>query len=194
MMKISRYFLLTILIFSASAAMAIQEPAYRSLISEPPFEHRAYSGYVVAETEISGDFDAASTKGFRRVAAYIFGENSLPNGDVKKIAMTAPVTVEAKSSGWRLHFVMPDSENLDSLPKPKNAEVHLRKVAAHQMAVIRFSGWTTKASIEEQTEKLKVWIGAKNLKIAGPPQVARYDDPFTLPWRRRNEIMIPVLP
>jgi hypothetical protein len=62
------------------------------------------------------------------------------------------------------------------------------------MAVIRFSGWTTKAAIEEQTEKLKAWIAAKKLKIVGSSQVARYDDPFTLPWRRRNEIMIPVLP
>lgn len=185
---------LFIVLFFASHAMAIEEPAYRALISEPPFEHRAYSGYVVAETEIAGDFDAASTRGFRRVAAYIFGENSLPNGENKKIAMTAPVTVEEKPSGWRLHFVMPDGENLDTLPKPKNAEIRLKKIPEHQMAVIRFSGWTTKASIEEHTEKLKAWINTKKLKATGSPQVARYDDPFTLPWRRRNEIMIPVLP
>jgi hypothetical protein len=174
--------------------MAIEEPAYRSLISEPPFEHRAYSDYVIAETNIAGDFDAASTKGFRRVAAYIFGDNSLPNGENKKIAMTAPVTVEEKPSGWRLQFVMPDGENLESLPKPKNAEVRLKNVPEHQMAVIRFSGWTTRAAIDEQTEKLKAWISAKKLKMVGSPQVARYNDPFTLPWRRRNEIMIPVIP
>ncbi len=183
-----------IVLFLASNAMAIEEPAYRSLISEPPFEHRAYSDYVIAETDIAGDFDAASTKGFRRVAAYIFGENSLPNGENKKIAMTAPVTVEEKPSGWRLQFVMPDGENLESLPKPKNAEIRLKKVPEHQMAVIRFSGWTTKTAIDEQTEKLKAWINAKKLKPVGSPQVARYNDPFTLPWRRRNEIMIPVIP
>ncbi len=183
-----------IVLFLASNAMAIEEPAYRSLINEPPFEHRAYSDYVIAETDIAGDFDAASTRGFRRVAAYIFGENSLPNGENKKIAMTAPVTVEEKPSGWRLQFVMPDGENLESLPKPKNAEIRLKKVPEHQMAVIRFSGWTTKAAIEEQTEKLKAWMSAKKLKAVGSPQVARYNDPFTLPWRRRNEIMIPVIP
>ncbi len=183
-----------IFLFFASHAMAIEEPAYRSLISEPPFEHRAYSDYVIAETDVAGDFDSASTRGFRRVAAYIFGENFLPDGGSKKIAMTAPVTVEEKPSGWRLQFVMPDGENLDSLPKPKNAEVRLKKVPEHQMAVVRFSGWTTKSSIEEHTEKLKVWISSKKLKIVGQPQVARYDDPFTLPWRRRNEIMIPVIP
>jgi hypothetical protein len=34
----------------------------------------------------------------------------------------------------------------------------------------------------------------RNLKAASSPQVARYNDPFTLPWRRRNEILISVAP
>jgi hypothetical protein len=62
------------------------------------------------------------------------------------------------------------------------------------MAVVRFSGWTTQSSIEEQTKKLQQWMAAQNLLPAGPPQVARYNDPFTMPWRRRNEIMIPIAP
>jgi len=37
-------------------------------------------------------------------------------------------------------------------------------------------------------------MAQKNLKAASSPQVARYNDPFTLPWRRRNEILIPVTP
>ena len=173
-------------------AMAIEEPKFQVLLAEGPFEHRLYKGFVVAETELAGDFDSASRNGFRRVAGYIFGDNLAPTGESRKIAMTAPVTVEPKEEGWRLHFVMPSQEGLATLPKPNNPEVKIREVPAHEVASVRFSGWTTEAAINEQTEKLREWIKARGLVEQGPAQVARYNDPFTLPWRRRNEILIPV--
>jgi hypothetical protein len=70
--------------------MAIEEPPFRVLQSDPPFEHRLYTGFVVAETEVVGDFDAASRSGFRRVAGYIFGDNQAQSGGNRKIEMTAP--------------------------------------------------------------------------------------------------------
>jgi hypothetical protein len=180
--------------FWSSHAMAIEEPPFRVLQSEPPFEHRLYTGFVVAETDVAGDFDAASRSGFRRVAGYIFGDNQLQSGGNRKIEMTAPVTVEPKDQGWRLHFVMPSVESLSSLPKPNNPDVKLRQVPKHAVAAIRFSGFTTQAVVQEQTSKLRNWMSSKQLEAAGPAQVARYNDPFTLPWRRRNEILIPVAP
>ncbi len=44
--------------------MAIEEPRYTVLISEPPFEVRRYAAFTVAQTQIQGDFDAASRSGF----------------------------------------------------------------------------------------------------------------------------------
>jgi hypothetical protein len=181
-------------LFYLSPAMAIEEPPFRVLQTEPPFEHRLYSGFVVAETELVGDFDGASRTGFRRVAGYIFGDNQATNGGTRKIEMTAPVTVEPKDQGWRLHFVMPSAESLSSLPKPNNPEVKLRQIPEHAVAAVRFSGFTTQAAIEEQTAKLRRWMASKQLEAVGSAQVARYNDPFTLPWRRRNEILIPVAP
>jgi len=172
--------------------MAIEEPPFRVLQSDPPFEHRLYTGFVVAETEVVGDFDAASRSGFRRVAGYIFGDNQAQSGGNRKIEMTAPVTVEPKDQGWRLHFVMPGSESLSSLPKPNNPDIKLRQIPEHAVAVVRFSGFTTQAAVQEQTTKLRNWMSSKQLEASGSPQVARYNDPFTLPWRRRNEILIPV--
>ena len=172
--------------------MAIEEPAYQVLVSDAPFEHRRYSGFVVAETLLSGDFDAASQTGFRRVAAYIFGDNTAEAGKSRKISMTAPVTVAPTESGWKLHFVMPSQEKLDTLPRPNNTQINLRKINEHEVVAIRFSGWTTAASIRENTEKLQQWASARQLTLTGVPQVARYNDPFTLPWRRRNEILIEV--
>ncbi len=179
-------------LLTSLSVMAIEEPSFQTLISEPPFEHRRYSGFVVAETALEGSFDAASRTGFRRVAGYIFGDNTVQSGGSKKIAMTAPVTVEPKEGGWRLHFVMPSTEKLESLPRPNNSEVNLRRVGEHDVIAIQFSGWTTEAAIAEATVKLKSWAQSKQLQIVGTPQVARYNDPFTLPWRRRNEILIEV--
>jgi hypothetical protein len=172
--------------------MAVEEPAYRVSKSEPPFEYRMYSGFIVAETYLEGDFDSASRSGFRRIADYIFGNNDAGSGGSRKISMTAPVTVEPRQSGWRMFFVMPSTERMQSLPKPKNPDIHLRQVDEYAAATVRFSGWTTEASIEEQTARLRKWMADQGLEATGTPQIARYDDPFTLPWRRRNEIIIPV--
>jgi len=180
-------------LFTAGNVMAIEEPAYQVLVSDAPFEHRRYTGFVVAETVLGGDFDSASQTGFRRIAAYIFGDNTADAGKSRKISMTAPVTVSPAESGWKMHFVMPSQEKLDSLPRPNNAQINLRKVGEHEVVAIRFSGWTTAASIRENTEKLQRWASTRQLTLSGVPQVARYNDPFTLPWRRRNEILIEVL-
>lgn len=78
--------------------MATEEPKYEVLSSQGNFELRRYPAFVVAETTVEGDLAAASGKGFRAIADYIFGNNraQTPAADAtsEKIAMTAPVTME----------------------------------------------------------------------------------------------------
>lgn len=185
-------FFLSWSLMGSSMAQTVKEPAYTLLKNEPPFEVRDYGALTVAETLIEGDFDVAGSLGFRRVAGYIFGKNQNAKGESEKIAMTAPVTMEAQNQQWRLHFVMPQGMTLDHLPKPVDANVQLRELPAQRMAAVRFSGLTTAASIERQTQLLKDWLVRNNLPFEDRPQVARYNDPFTLPWNRRNEILIPL--
>jgi hypothetical protein len=173
-------------------AQAVREPAYTVLKNEPPFEVRSYGVLTVAETLVEGDFDIAGSLGFRRLAGYIFGKNQNVKGESEKIAMTAPVTMESQNQQWRLHFVMPQGMVLGDLPKPVDASVQLRELPPQRMAAVRFSGLTTAASIEHQTQLLKDWLSRNNLAFDDRPQVARYNDPFTLPWNRRNEILIPL--
>ena len=175
-----------------SMAQSVNEPPYNLVKNEPPFEVRDYGVLTVAETLIEGDFDVAGSLGFRRVAGYIFGKNQNAKGESEKIAMTAPVTMEAQNQQWRMHFVMPQGMALSSLPKPVDASVQLRELPAQRMAAVRFSGLTTAASIERQTQLLKDWLTRNNLEFEDRPQLARYNDPFTLPWNRRNEILIPL--
>jgi hypothetical protein len=184
--------LTSLVLIGPSMAQTVSEPPYTLVKNDPPFEVRDYGVLTVAETLIEGDFDIAGSQGFRRVAGHIFGKNQNAQGESEKIAMTAPVTMEAQNQQWRMHFVMPQGMTLVNLPKPIDASVQLREVPAQRMAAVRFSGLTTAASIERQTQLLKDWLGRNNLAYEDRPQLARYNDPFTLPWNRRNEILIPL--
>jgi hypothetical protein len=185
-------------------AMATEEPKYTVLEKEPPFEVRSYAPMIVAEVQVNGDLDDASSQGFRLIAAYIFGQNQVN----EKIAMTAPVTVEDQASKsakiamtvpvgiepnagkWTVSFVMPAQYTMDSIPKPINPLVQLRQIPAVKKAVIRFSGFYNQQKVDEKTLELEQWIKSRNLQSAGAPNFARYNPPWSLPFMRRNEVMI----
>lgn len=205
-------FLTSILI--ASTALATEEPKYTLLEKSEPFELRSYAPLIVAEVKVEGDLDAASNQGFRLIAAYIFGKNQVaekismtapvgiesaePNQSAK-IAMTAPVSIEGNkanegaSGQWTVSFVMPSEYTLASLPKPLNPQVKIREVPAEKRAVITFSGFYNEEKVQEKTQALRDWMKTKNLRPASEPQFARYNPPWTLPFMRRNEVMIRVL-
>lgn len=78
--------------------MAAQEPRFDTVMQAAKFEVRQYGAFIVAETWIDGDIDAASGKGFRRLADYIFGNDTARQPAAsEKIAMTAPVKIQPQS-------------------------------------------------------------------------------------------------
>lgn len=186
--------------------MAIEEPNYTVIEQSDEYELRAYDAMIVAEVLVSGDMDEASRKGFRLIADFIFGNNTANNGTEEEIQMTAPVTIEPHSEKinmtkpvsikeqagkWRVHFVMPKKYSLASIPKPNNNDVKLRQIPAVKYAVIRFSGFTGEEKVGEKTTQLINWMNSKGLSSKDLAQLARYNPPWTLPFMRRNEIMIP---
>lgn len=198
-------FLTSILI--ASTVMATEEPKYLLLEKSEPFELRAYAPLIVAEVKVDGDLDAASNQGFRLIAAYIFGKNqvsekiamTVPVGiesseqnKSAKIAMTAPVGIESAGNQWTVSFVMPSEYTLASLPKPLDPQVKIRELPAEKKAVITFSGFYNEEKVKEKTQALRDWMKSRNLKSAGEPQFARYNPPWTLPFMRRNEVLIQI--
>lgn len=200
-------FLLGLLLFGLSLfgiqfAMATEEPSYRILEQSEPFEIRQYDPLIVAQVEVSGDLSEASSAGFRLIADYIFGNNisvqkgspSITEPVPEKIAMTIPVIAESKTdqASWFIQFVMPKQYRLDTLPKPNNPQVKLVQVGAQKMAVIRFSGFVGEDKVQEKTQALTEWIKSKNGVMVGSARLARYNPPWSLPWTRRNEILIPV--
>jgi hypothetical protein len=209
-------FLCICLFFGAPFAMAIEEPAFKVISKTGKFEIRQYAPYLIAQTWVEGDMDDAGSQGFRRIADFIFGNNQLPGGQASgKIAMTAPVTMEPQSakiamtapvamepsdntSGmksaqrWRVQFAMPRQYTLANIPQPKNAAVTLSEVPEKYVAVHSYSGLNTLQRVQDKTDELLQWAKTSYLVTKGPPQLARYDPPWTLPMWRRNEIMVEI--
>jgi hypothetical protein len=194
----------------SSPVMAYEEPKNRVVEAIGAIEIREYAPTIVAEVEVEGDRSQAANKGFRLLAGYIFGGNKstqkiamtapvtqVPQtGTSEKIAMTAPVTQNPVASQpvsvdgvqrWRVTFTMPSQYTLESLPVPDNPAVKLTVQAAEKRATIRFSGLSTVANLEKHRAFLEAFIEQRRLQTIGAYSVAFYDDPFTLPWNRRNE-------
>jgi hypothetical protein len=187
------------------AAMANEEPRYEVIKKEEDFEVRRYQPMIIAEVLVTGTLSEASNKGFRQIADFIFGNNEDPvKKQSEKIAMTAPVTMEADTSSkiamtapvtmegaggaWKMAFVMPSKFTLDTLPKPKNPNITIKQMPAQQVAVVTFSGWVDEEKLAAQTTRLNEWMAKSGLKTSGTAQLSRYNPPWTLPFWRRNEV------
>ena len=191
------------LITAAGGSMALEEAKYTVIMKEGSFELRQYEAHLVAETMVEGDFDAAGTEGFRRLFKFISGENQKKqaismtapvsqDASSEKIAMTAPVNQERTGGQWRIAFLMPSEYTLDTLPRPLDPKVLLKKVPARRMAAITYSGTWSKARYEEKKSLLEAFMQKQNWRPIGEPVFARYNSPFTLWFLRRNEVLIPV--
>jgi hypothetical protein len=180
----------------------VEQPKYKVFATEKNIQIRDYAPMIVAETQVTGERDKAISEGFRIIADYIFG-NNLSSKKVAmtapvtqqasaKIAMTAPVTQQGEGSSWQVRFVMPASYTLETLPKPKNPAVQLKEIKGKRFAVMRFSGLAREERLRRHTDELKEFIKAKDLNALSAATYAFYNPPWTLPFLRRNEVMIEV--
>ncbi len=180
-----------------------QLPPYTVSESEGDIELRSYQPQLVAEVMVEGTRDEAANKGFRILANYIFGDN-IPKETLamttpvaqkpasEKIAMTSPVSQMAMGNKWAVQFGMPKEYTLDTVPKAKDERINFRMTGQNTVAAIRFSGRWSDARFDENKKKLDQFLKIRGLKAVSEPVFAYYDSPFTLPWNRRNEILVEV--
>lgn len=190
-------------LIGASAALGIfrwqlgrlftEEASYVSEGRRGGLEFRTYRSAVRAETFIQeSSWQSALTEGFHRLAGYVFGENV----GGTRIAMTAPVLA---TTGRAFHhadrtisFVMPGDRRLASLPAPDDKRVRLREIPAHRVAVLSFRGrFGGDLPVVKRRELLSL-VDQAGLVALGEVLFAGYDTPSTLPFLRRNEVMVQV--
>ena len=166
-------------------AIAIEEPVYQveKAWEAEQIEIRAYAPRIMAVTGINEDSDS----GFRVLAGYIFGGNA----EEQKIAMTAPVQ-QTMAGEKEMAFMMPAEYALKDLPQPEDQRVSFREAPAYTAAVIQFSGWASAEKADENWQQLQHFLIAEGIDITGEPTLNQYNPPWTLPFMRRNEIIVPV--
>jgi hypothetical protein len=180
-----------------------EEPPHTTRRLSSSVEIRHYGQRIAAETTVSADEEASRNVGFRRLAGYIFGGNhrdteiamTAPVTQQRgtTIAMTAPVVQSADASGeWTIRFFMPSKWTMDTLPAPNDERVRLTVVPAETVAVLTFTGDRGPRAVAQRTDELRNTLQNSGFEPIGEPAAWFYDPPWTLPFRRRNEIAIAV--
>lgn len=178
----------------------LEAPAYEVVRKGAGVELRRYAPFTVAKRKMAVETGEtfSSAEGFSSLAGYLFGDNT----EGRKMKMTVPVEIsydrEDSDSGPTMAFVLPseDATAAGGPPMPRDASVELAQVPTQLVAVAEFTGLATAREVERQQERLLKALDADGFlvpKVEGQYSVLQYNPPYTLPWRRRNEIAIVVI-
>ncbi|CAA6801031.1 MAG: Heme-binding protein [uncultured Sulfurovum sp.] len=189
--------------------MAIEEPKFTVIEKNDTFEIRKYSSYLVAETEVSGEFDEMGKKAFKILFKYISGENQERSEIAmtspviqkdqeqpsQKIKMTAPVIQEIDNNNTQsstFSFVMPENFTLETLPIPLDKRINIKEIPERTIAVREYSGTWSQDRFNENKILLLEALKKAKIQTIGEASFARYNSPFSLWFLRRNEVMIEI--
>jgi hypothetical protein len=185
-----------------------EEPRYAVIESVPgAVEVRRYEARLAAEATLAGTGGTeGADRAFRLLFDYITGAN---RGGGEKIAMTVPVEVTrrgetvamtvpvetaAAAQGTRMRFFLPSGFTPDTAPQPTDPRIRLVEVPGEIVAVLRFSGAPDEAEISRRRAALLAALEGSRWRAASEPVMLFYDAPFTLPFLRRNEAAVTVVP
>jgi hypothetical protein len=195
-------------LYGVYVSMSVSEAPYEVLeILEDKVEIRAYPEEIWATT-FAEDQNSAFSPLFR----YISGDNDKGEkiemtapvvtptprpsdaGSTKgeKIEMTAPVVSMNTEKGQFMAFIMPERFNINNTPRPLSSRVKIELVEPRKLATIRFSGYVTQENYKKNLEQLNKTLENRGFSTIGKPILMQYNDPWTPPFYRRNEIAIQV--
>jgi len=175
----------------------LESPQYAVLQRRADYEVRRYDDFLVAQTAMPGARGAAGdgAGGFGTLARYIFGGNA----DKAAMAMTTPVftTVAPPASpdappAISMAFPIERRWGADpsALPAPLERTVQRSTVPGAVRAVVSFAGIASDADAAAQEARLRAALLRDGLRPRAGFQLARYNDPGTPPWARRNEVLV----
>lgn len=192
-----------------------EEPHYHVLKHDGRFEIREYGVQTLARVTLQEEkYDLFLENAFLKLAHYIFSGNSRQ----ENIAMTSPVLIQhgsPKSSDsrmallsdkeqlqktrelektWTMWFILPKKIDLFTAPSPLDPEVHLEERSPRTVACASYSGNNSLKKIKSNKRSLASWLDEQtDFRENGSYYSAQYDAPFTLPFIKRNEVLVDVI-
>lgn len=187
----------------------LETPKYTVVSKYPKYEIRKYEAFSVCSVPMSKPRPDASVtdqkvsqpqlsgaSSFGALAGYLFGKNEQQT----VMKMTTPVLTVAEGDDKEMSFVLPSTywgeDSLSMAPTPlKNSLVQLKRDEGGHRAVVMFGGFASSKEVELKKKELLQGLNANQEWCMVPGSavtLAQYNDPFTPPWKRRNEVSIPV--
>lgn len=178
---------LIVQVVMAQSTKNIEMYPYEVVKSYDGFEVRQYEARNFSYVSMpAASYKTNSSKGFRMLAGYIFGDNEKE----QKIAMTSPVAMDVnETDSTRMMFMIPSEYDMDELPKPKNGEVKFKTEPAKLVAAIRFGGWSSDERIEEHKQQLIAMLDNEGIEHNDVFSYLGYNPPYEM-INRRNEVIV----
>lgn len=108
------------------------------------------------------------------------------------VPMTAPVRTDENGDGATMAFYLPPEYTPASAPTPTDSRVRLVVEPPRTVAATGFSWYATESRVDRARESLLTVLDEHGIERQDDPIVLQYDDPWTPPFMRRNEVAVTV--
>jgi len=117
------------------------------------------------------------------------------------MAMTTPVEIrkEAHHRGggeaYSMRFIVSSSYTTETAPRPVDSKVRLTTTPPRErLAAREFAGFATEGEVQRQLISLLSALDRDGVSVVDSAsyRIFQYNPPYTLPWLRRNEILVEV--
>lgn len=200
--------------WGAYASRTTDRVPYERLETIDDVELRRYPRTILVETTAPDRVTA-----FRRLFRYISGANEggdevamtapvatggeaiamtapvrTVRGGGEAVSMTAPVRTDREGSAVTMAFYLPSAYDPETAPSPTDPKVRLVVEPPRTVAIRRFSWYATDGRVERERRALLDVLAEGGLEPLGSPVLLQYNDPWTPPFMRRNEVEVLVEP
>jgi len=150
---------------------------------------------------VFGDAENIESNKIAMTAPVITREEEGTKKSSEKIAMTAPVITTNSGNIGEMSFVLPQSKykSIEQCPKPTNESVSLRTREGFTTVCLDFNGRINeqmKEELEKKQSEIKAWFESTKYKNeyeideSKKMELHRFNPPWTIPYFRKNEILL----
>ena len=189
----------------------LETPQYEIIAERADYEIRRYDPFAICSVSMNKARPADSyktdatisnpkmggAKAFGALAGYLFGKNQ----ESTAMKMTTPVINRGEAEARTMSFVLPSEfwkdDGLTAAPKPfEESGVMLERIEGQERAVVMFGGYASKKDADAKKQLLLDRLESDEnwMAIGDSVDLAQYNDPFTAPWKRLNEVSVAVQP